>query len=268
MVEAQNISIPPTATERLGGDVSYYEETTYNLWSIRLTSGDGTTGEQTVQTIKRPQETVCHNFNDQGKETVITRYVQRDSNVGSIGRDNEGNIDFIVNNISRISPDTRTVVQYDSTGCLYSINTWSYNLGDSSLIRSDTCIYDSAGQLTVINMQRDSLPSKGAYHSDDRNGSYHILYEDGTMESCRYDTDGFLIRYTDRDGMFFKYLYNERGNLAKQTSEWKDGGVLNIIFEDYEYDEYGNWTRCVRKVKDPGEPPRSTKIIERTLIYR
>ena len=40
------------------------------------------------------------------------------------------------------------------------------------------------------------------------------------------------------------------------------------IMTDYEFDEFGNWIRCIRQVKDPGEPPRSTKIIERTYSYR
>ena len=45
--------------------------------------------------------------------------------------------------------------------------------------------------------------------------------------------------------MTVRYYYNERGNLVRQSSEWKDGGVLNYVFEDFEYDDYGNWIRCV-----------------------
>ena len=224
MLRAQTVSTPPAATEHLEGNVSYYEETTYNLWSIRITSAD-----QTAQTIKRPESVVCHRFNDRGLETSVTRYVQRDANVGSIGMDEDGNIDFIANGIRREIPDTRTVMDYDDQGRLLSRKTWSYNLGDSTLITSDS---------------------------------------DSTGNTYKYDSDHFLIRFTDRDGMTVRYLYNQRGNLVKQTSQWKDGGVLNIVFEDYEYDEYGNWTRCIRQVKDPGEKPRSTKIIERTYIYR
>ena len=222
VLRAQTVSIPPTATERLGGNVSYYEETTYNLWSLRLTSGD-----QDVQEIKRPESVVCHRFNEQGLETSVTRYVQRDANVGSIGMDDDGNVNFIANKIRRDTPDTRTIKTYDEQGNLLSSQTWSFNLCDSILAESDS-----------------------------------------TGASYKYDSDHFLVRYTDSDGMTVKYYYNERGNLVKQTSEWKDGGVLNIVFEDFEYDEYGNWTRCTRKVKDPGEPPRSVKIIERKFIYR
>ena len=228
-ISALLLSIPlcgqPQATESLQGNVSYYEETTFNVWSLRLNPPDG---DQNVQTIKRPESITCHQFDSHGHETVTTRYVQRDANVGSIGRDDEGNINFIANEISRATPDTRTVMTYDGRGELVSRKTWSFNLGDSTLVPADS----------------------------DSTGTY------------RYDSDNFLIRFTDRDGMTVKYFYNDRGNLIRQTSEWKDGSILNIIFEDFEYDEYGNWTRCVRKVKDPGEPPRSTKIIERSFIYR
>lgn len=214
----------PQATETLQGPISYYEETTYNLWRMRLNSG--TDSGQTVQEIKRPESIVCHEFDTNGHETVITRYVQRDANVGSIGRDEDGSINFIANEIRRDIPDTRTVMTYDGQGKLQSRKTWSFNLGDSTLV-------------------------------DTESGS-----------TSKYDSDNFLVRYTDRDGMTVKYYYNDRGNLIRQTSEWKDGGVLNIVFEDFEYDDYGNWTRCLRKVKDPGEPPRSVKIIERKYIYR
>ncbi|MBO7110895.1 MAG: RHS repeat protein [Bacteroidaceae bacterium] len=224
VLRAQNVSIPPTATERLGGHVLYYEETTYNLWSMRLTSGS-----QAVQEIKRPESVVCHTFNEQGLETSVTKYVQRDANVGTIGLDKDGNIDFIANEIRRDSPDTRTVNTYDGHGKLLSSLTWSYNLGDSTLVQTDS---------------------------------------DSTGATYKYDSDNYLVRYTDSDGMTVRFYYNERGNLVKQSSEWKDGGVLNIVFEDYEYDEYGNWTRCTRKVKDPGEQPRSVKVMERTYIYR
>lgn len=216
----------PQPTEYLQGDVSYYEETTFNLWSIRLNSDDGTS-TQTVQEIKRPESISCHEFDAKGHETTVIRYVQRNANVGSIGRDENGNINFIANDIRRDNPDTRTVMTYDGQGKLISTQTWSYNLGDSTLVETDTdnCTY-------------------------------------------KYDSDNYLVRYTDKDGMTVNYYYNERGNLIKQTSEWKDGGVLNVVFEDFEYDEFGNWTRCLRKVKDPGEPPRSVKVIERKYTYR
>lgn len=222
------ICAQPQATETLQGDISYYEETTYNLWSLRLNSPDAGSAEQTVQQIKRPESVTCHRFDTHGRETVITRYVQRDANVGSIGRDDDGNINFIANEISRSTPDTRTLMTYDDHGNLLTRTTWSFNMGDSTLISSGT----------------DSI------------GTY------------RYDSDRFLVRYTDPDGMTVRYYYNERGHLTRQSSEWKDGGVLNIIFEDFEYDDFGNWTRCVRKVKDPGEPPRSVKIVERSYSYR
>lgn len=216
----------PQATENLQGNVSYYEETTFNLWSIRLNSGDADDAGQTVQQIKRPESVTCHEFDARGHEISSTRYVQRDANVGSLGRDEDGNINFIANEIRREVPDTRTVMEYDGQGKLTSRKTWSYNLGDSSLVDTET-------------------------------GSTY-----------KYDSDNYLVRYTDRDGMTVKYFYNERGNLIRQTSEWKDGGVLNIVFEGFEYDDYGNWTRCLRKVKDPGQPPRSVKVIERKYTYR
>ncbi len=212
----------PQATETLQGSVSYYEETTYNLWHMRLNLESG----ESVQEIKRPESVVCHEFDADGHETVITRYVQRDANVGSIGRDEDGSVNFIANEIRRDSPDTRTVMTYDGQGKLQSRKTWTFNLGDSTLV-------------------------------DTESGS-----------TCKYDSDNFLVRYTDRDGMTVRYYYNERGNLIRQSSEWTDGSVLNVVFDEFEYDDYGNWIRCLRKVKDPGEQPRSVKIIERKYIYR
>ena len=222
---AQKYSSTPPATEYLQGNVSYYEETTYNVWSIHLNSKNG---PQASQSIKRPESVTCHQFDADGHETATTRYVQRDANVGSIGRDEDGNINFIANEISRVTPDTRTIMTYNESGELITRQTWSFNMGDSTLI--------------------EEAPD--------------------SLNTYRYDSDNFLIRYTDSDGMTVRYYYNERGNLVRQSSEWKDGGVLNYVYEDFEYDDYGNWIRCVRKLKDPGEPPRSTKIIERSFIYR
>ena len=90
----------------------------------------------------------------------------------------------------------------------------------------------------------------------------------GTSESYRYDSERYLVRYKDRDNKVIRFFYNERGLITRQISEWENGSVLNVVFTDYEFDEFGNWIRCIRQVKDPGEPPRSTKIIERTYSYR
>lgn len=267
-MNAQTVSVAPNATEHLSGDVCYYEETTYNLWNLRLFDSPDQTGQQTVQAIKRPQNIECHEFDSQGNETVITRYVQRDANVGSIGFDDDGNIGFTANEISRAVPDTRTVKSYDRKGRLSTTKTWSYNLADSALILSDSCVYDSAGVLCGIIMLRDSVPVPNRYELLDRNGSYSITYPDGTAENYRYDSDRLLIRYRDRDRTTVRYSYNERGQVIRQTSEWENGGTLNVVFTDYEFDENGNPTRYTRQVKDPGLPPRSTKIIERIYTYR
>lgn len=258
--------MPPYATEHLGGDVYYYEETTYNLWNVRLSSQGNK--EPTNQPIKRPESIVCHVFNRNGDETFITRYVQRDSNVGSIGRDENGNINFIANEISRSTPDTRTVLSYGEQNRLLSRKVWSFNAGDSLIAISDSCIYDSTGTLSCFMMTRDSISIIGRYSGTGRSSGWNITYSDGTTEEYRYDSDRNLTRYKDRDGMTLKNTYNERGHIIKQTSEWEDGSILNVIFEDFEYDDNGNWTRCIRKVKDPGESPKSTKIIERTILYR
>ena len=267
-LNAQTVNVAPNATEHLSGEVCYYEEITYNLWNLRLFDAPDQRGQQIVQAIKRPQSIECHEFDANGNETVITRYVQRDANVGSIGFDDDGNIGFTANEISRAVPDTRTVKSYDSSGRLITTRTWSFNLGDSALVLSDSCVYDSTGVFCGIIMLRDSISLPNRYESLDRNGSYSITYPDGTAESYRYDSEHQLTRYRDRDRTTVRYSYDERGSVIHQTSEWENGGTLNVIFTDYEYDEYGNWTRCTRQVKDPGNPPRSTKILERTFIYR
>ena len=267
-LNAQTVNVAPNATEHLSGEVCYFEEITYNLWNLRLFDAPDQRGQQTAQAIKRPQSIECHEFDANGNETVITRYVQRDANVGSIGFDDDGNIGFTANEISRAVPDTRTVKSYDSSGRLITTRTWSFNLGDSALVLSDSCVYDSTGVLCAIIMLRDSVSLPNRYESLDRNGSYSITYPDGTAESYRYDSEHQLTRYRDRDRTTVRYSYDERGSVTHQTSEWDNGGTLNVIFTNYEYDEYGNWTRCTRQVKDPGNPPRSTKILERTFIYR
>ena len=260
VLSAQTVSIPPNATEHLGGDVCYFEETTFNLWNLRISNE--------VQIIKRPQSIVCHKFDTSGHEIAITRYVQRNADVGSICLNPDGTLDFTVNEISRATPDTRTLQTFDSNGRIVTKKTWSFNAPDSTLIVSDSCVYDSTGQICAIIIIRDSVPLPNTYKKLDRNGSYRVSFKDGTSESFRYDTDNNLVKYTDREGMTVKYFYDERHNVIRQTSDWEDGGVLNIVFDNHEYDEKGNWTRCNRKVKDPGEPPRSTKIIERTYQYR
>lgn len=263
---AQGTDLTPDPTERLSGQVKYYEEITYNVWNLRLSSGQ--TGEATIQTIKRPQSITCHEFDAQGHETVITGYVQRNANVGSIGMDSLGNIDFIANDISRATPDTRTVMHYDDQGRLGMKKIWSFNIEDCALVLADSCVYDSAGTLCNIIMTRDSIPLPNIYQKQDRNGSYSITFNDGTSESYRYDSERYLVRYKDRDNKVIRFFYNERGLITRQISEWENGSVLNVVFTDYEFDEFGNWIRCIRQVKDPGEPPRSTKIIERTYSYR
>lgn len=267
-LNAQEANSVPVPTENLRGSVCYYEETTYNIWTLRLFSGQDQNSGQTTHTISHPQSIICHEFDSLGNETVITRYVQRNANVGSIGRDSLGNVDFIANEISRNMPDTRTVKCYDSLGRLNTSKTWSFNMGDSTLISSDSCTYDSTGVLVGIVMYRDSLPVSNVLIRHDRNGSYSIDYKDGTSHSYRYDSDRFIVRYKDRDGKIVRYLYNERGNITRQTSEWPNGSTLNVNFENYQYDDFGNWTRCSSTQKDPGMPPRSQKIIERTYKYR
>ncbi|MBP5348576.1 MAG: hypothetical protein J6Y51_07570 [Bacteroidaceae bacterium] len=267
-MNAQKDIFTPAPTERLNGDVSYYEETTYNIWTLRLFSGPDQKGEQTTQTIKRPQSITCHRFDSLGRETVITRYVQRNASVGSIGRDSLGNVDFIANEISRITPDTRTVMSYDGQGRLCTTKTWSFNLADSTLTQSDSCLYDSTGVLYGMQILRDSLPVPNNYQRQDRNGSYTISYQDGTYQQYRFDSEHCLVRYRDREGKTVRYYYNERCNIIRQVSEWENGSTLNMIFDDYEYDDYGNWTRCSQNEKDPGMPSRSLKIIERTYNYR
>ena len=262
IMHAQAVNLPPYATEHLNGNVAYYEECTFNLWNLRLTSESG----QTVQAIKRPESIVCHEFDEYGNETVTTRYVQRDANVGSVGMDDEGNIDFQANEISRDVPDTRTLQFYDENK-LVTRCVWSFNAGDSVITESDSCIYDPTGLWSDIIMMRDSAVLTGRLQKQGRTG-WNIITDDGKTREYRFDSERNLIRYTDRDGMTTRYTYNERGHIIKQLSEWKDGSELNVIFEDFEYDENGNWTRCTRKVKDPGEPPRSVKIIERSYIYR
>lgn len=263
ILHAQAVNLPPYATEHLNGNVAYYEECTFNLWNLRLTSENG----QTVQAIKRPESIVCHEFDEYGNETVTTRYVQRDANVGSVGMDDEGNIDFQANEISRSVPDTRTLMSYDEANHLITRYVWSFDAADSVIIRSDSCLYDSTGVWMGVIMLRDSMMMTGQLEKQGRNG-WNIVFSDGTDEQYRFDPDRNITRYTDHDGMTTRYTYNERGNVIRQTSEWKDGSELNVIFEDFEYDENGNWTKCTRKVKDPGESPRSVKIIERSYIYR
>ena len=267
-LNAQKDIFTPAPTERLNGAVSYYEETTYNIWTLRLFSGPDQKGEQTTQTIKRPQSITCHRFDSLGRETVITRYVQRNASVGSIGRDSLGNVDFIANEISRITPDTRTVMSYDGQGRLCTTKTWSFNLADSTLTQSDSCLYDSTGVLCGMQILRDSLHVPNNYQRQDRNGSYTISYQDGTYQQYRFDSEHCLVRYRDREGKTVRYYYNERCNIIRQVSEWENGSTLNMIFDDYEYDDYGNWTRCSQNEKDPGMPSRSLKIIERTYNYR
>lgn len=267
-LNAQKDIFTPAPTERLNGDVSYYEETTYNIWTLRLFSGPDQKGEQTTRTIKRPQSITCHRFDSLGHETVITRYVQRNASVGSIGRDSLGNVDFIANEISRITPDTRTVMSYDGQGRLCTTKTWSFNLADSTLTQSDSCLYDSTGVLYGMQILRDSLHVPNNYQRQDRNGSYTISYYDGTYQQYRFDSEHCLVRYRDREGKTVRYYYNERCNIIRQVSEWENGSTLNMIFDDYEYDDYGNWTRCSQNEKDPGMPSRSLKIIERTYNYR
>lgn len=266
ILSAQSIDVTPDPTERLRGQVKYFEEITYNVWNLRLSSGQA--GETTIQAIKRPQSITCHEFDSLGNETVITRYVQRNANVGSIGMDSLGNIDFIANEISRATPDTRTIMRYDDQGRLSLKSIWSFNLEDSALVLKDSCIYDSVGMLCNIIMTRDSIPVPNTYQRQDRNGSCSITFDNGTTENYKYDSERYLTRYKDPDNKVVRYYYNELGVITRQVSEWENGSELNVVFTDYEFDESGNWIRCTRLVKDPGEPPRSTKIIERCYLYR
>lgn len=266
ILSAQSTDLTPDPTERLRGQVKYFEEVTYNVWNLRLSSGQ--TGESAIQTIKRPQSISCHEFDSQGHETTITRFVQRNANVGSIGMDSLGNLDFIANEISRATPDTRTVMRYDEQGRLSLKIIWSFNLEDSAMVLKDSCIYDSTGILCDIIMTRDSIPVPNRYQRQDRNGSYVMTFDDGTTENYRYDSERYLTRYKDPDDKVVRYFYNERGVITRQVSEWKNGSELNVLFIDYEFDEFGNWIRCTRQVKDPGEAPRSTKILERSYLYR
>ena len=267
--KAQTADTPPDATERMSGDVLYYEETVYNEWNIRLTPGSGTAdaGQDLNIPIRRLESVSCHRFDDSGHERQVVRYVQRNSNIGDLSRNLEGSIVYTANEISRDVPDTRltTVYRLDRT---FVKEVWAYNRTDSIMTRRDSCYYDTQGNLKGSVTLFDSIQMKGEIEGTDRNGSYRISYQDGTQQQFRFDPDGFLIRYTDRDGMTVKYSYNDRGHLTRQTSEWTDGSVLNIVYDEYQYDTQGNWIQRSRKVKDPGEQPRSVKTVTRTYTYR
>ena len=80
-------------------------------------------------------------------------------------------------------------------------------------------------------------------------------------ELRNYERERNMARQKAETNKVMQECYNEFTCVLRDI-------LAQLDKEDFEYDDYGNWTRCLRKVKDPGETPRSVKIIERKYIYR
>lgn len=97
----------------------------------------------------------------------------------------------------------------------------------------------------------------------DRHGSFRL--SDGS--TYKFDSDHFLVRFTDSEGITVKYSYNERGHLVRTVTEWNDASSATVTYDTYIYDGYGNWTSRIRNEKRPGETPRPVAIEERRYRY-
>ena len=234
---AQNPFVQPYPTERIGGDVSCYEEMTYSLVFIRLHYGSDSDAPETVQTLRRARSVTCHKFDESGRETEMTEYAQRDAGMGTLSTDG--------------SVTEASVIRRDNP------------------VRTVCYIYDD-GQQAGMTVTHDGTTDTVRFEVTDRHGSYTMHMKDGKQCTCRFDSDGYLVRYTDSDGMVTRYSYNENGHLVRTVTEWSDENgesSATFTYDSYEYDASGNWTRRIKNSKVTGEPARPAAIEERSYRY-
>lgn len=227
---AQNSWIQPQPTERLYGNVSYYEEETYNLVFIRLHYGTESDAPETVQTLRRAKSVSCHEFDESGRETKMTEYVQRDASMGTLSTDG--------------------------------------NTSDSNEIRRDNPVRTIVRQTDGMIVTHDGITDTVSFEVTDRHGSYIMHLAGGKQCSCKFDSDRNLVRYTDSEGMVIRYSYDENGHLSRTVTEWTGESSSTITYDSYEYDENGNWTRRIKNAKVTGEPAKPIAIEERRYIVQ
>ena len=241
---------------RPSGDIAYYEELTYSLWNLQLEGVKN--GDMQIRHI---QGIVCHSFDDNGNEICRTEYRNRNSGIVEIEIGEDGLPRVANDSIDRSTPAARIRILYGSdSGKPERMERWESDTSAIGLTSSDTLVYDSQGRLLKAG-------TADIVHSG-RNGSYSIEYPDGKKRSFKLDSDGFLVQYSDHDGLEARYSYNEHGCVICIEQEWNNESISTTLFDEYEYDIYGNWTFCRRYALLPEGRKRLTGIIERVYNYR
>ena len=243
---------------RPAGDIAYYEERTYSLWNLQLEGvKDGDIQIRHIQSI------VCHSFDNDGNEVCRTEYRNRNSGIVDIEIGEDGIPHAANDTIDRSIPSTRIDFIYErenSCGKPVRMERWESDTSVISMVSSDTLIYDTEGRLLKAG-------TADIVHSG-RNGSYDIGYPDGKKHAFKLDSDGFLVRYSDNEGLEARYSYNEHGCVICIEQEWNNESITTTLFDEYKYDRYGNWTSCRRYALLPEGRKRLTGILERNYDYR
>lgn len=91
-------------------------------------------------------------------------------------------------------------------------------------------------------------------------------YSDSTLES--FIPIFRLEQETDSDGLETRYFYNDHGCVSRVERDWDSLSMSVTVFDDYEYDRYGNWTSRKRYSIVPGGPRRLSGSDRRRYIYR
>lgn len=142
----------------------------------------------------------------------------------------------------------KTIYKYDSN--LQTV----YSKGPENGLKENEVIkiYDNLGNETKTIINGDET----VCFYDDKGNCIRKKYSDGSSEYFSYGIFNFISSYTDRDGVVFKFSYDNKGNLlsAKKAGELifeqefdSRGLVINktvagnpSVSTDYKFDENGN----------------------------
>ncbi|BFG79443.1 hypothetical protein PTKU46_74760 [Paraburkholderia terrae] len=86
---------------------------------------------------------------------------------------------------------------------------------------------------------------------------------EGFAETYGYDAFGFRSNYTNKLGAMYQFLYDQRGELAREVTWTPSSAIVHQI--DYQYDARGN---VVRKQEAMGKPEQRTTDYTYDLLDR
>ena len=286
---AQDTALLPTrsnsAFENMKGNVASVTENTYQLQVrafVHVFDGVRTEGKDTVSFGISSRW--IFQFNEQGQqvERLILTPVGPISSAISSGLSLNGpNIVEVINGrtLDENSVSSRTLWFYDDHGQNSGCSVYSGTGGQDEtmdfeqyynqeytdegwLAKKSGSTYFRTGSRVDSILYSDGSMETWEYLDD--NGSHRIRQ---TGEEFYYDDAHRLVRYVNSEGVELITQYNEHGDMI-YNDEDRYPSVRSTRYDNYEYDEHGNWIYRTTSYKDDDGEWNLTLESFREIEYR